>query len=181
MPTKKMTLADLEFQTIRKMLLGLAIMGRPDLTAYRREVMDDGYGPGYWICDIKPEMAGSDRFADIFKSLKLFAAATRAAVYVEIRHHVRDSGTWEIIGPQPPGWTEMQEWLLSIGLTRIAESLAHVLSHRKNGGQFLLNYQMFNTVQGQVHNLKAARSNRGPATRIKPLETLSFQGFYLSN
>ena len=55
MPTKKMTLADLEFQTIRKMLLGLAMMGRPDLTAYRREVMDDGYGPGYWIYDIKPE------------------------------------------------------------------------------------------------------------------------------
>ena len=66
-------------------------------------------------------MAGSDGLADIVKSLKLFAAATRAAVYVEIRHHVRDSGTWEIIGPQPPGWTEMQEWLLSIGLTRIGE------------------------------------------------------------
>jgi hypothetical protein len=52
MPTKKMALADLEFQTIRKMLLGLAMMGRPDLTAYRREVMDDGYGPGYWIYDV---------------------------------------------------------------------------------------------------------------------------------
>jgi hypothetical protein len=120
-PKKKMTLAELEFSTIRKLLLGLSMMGKPDLTAYRREVMDDGYGPGYWIYDIKPEMAGNDGLADIFKSLKFFAAATRAAVYVEIKHHVRDSDTWEITRPQPPAWTEMQRWLLSIGLAKIGE------------------------------------------------------------
>jgi hypothetical protein len=120
-PKKKITLAELEFHTIRKMLHGFAMMGKPDLTAYRRDVMDVGYGPGYWIYDIKPEMAGSEGLIDIFKSLKFFAAATRVAVYVEIKHHVRDPDTWEIIGPKSPGWADMQEWLLSIGLTKIGE------------------------------------------------------------
>ncbi len=125
MPKRKKTfdeaLDELEFEGIRKMLAGLGMMGKPSLLAYRGADLGDGLGPGYWLHNIKPEMTEDPGLEDIFRSMKLFTSLTFTAVCVLVPRDARDLDSWKIIGPQPPAWTKMQEWLLSIGLTKIWE------------------------------------------------------------